>query len=652
MMIPDYSLIAEIMLFAEGFETALPLSRKMTRLYRLASEQLSQQKHYDYGLRAVKSVLVMAGALKRRSPSVSEDVVLIRAIRDSNLPKFVAEDVVLFEGIVGDLFPGVTVTEQSLGPLTAAIESQLRAQGLQAVDTFKAKVVQLHNTMDVRFGVTVVGPAASGKSCTWKALSAARTAVGAATGGPSVAVTVLNPKCVSMEELYGRFDELTQLWTDGLAARVMREAANAPDARSVHRWTVFDGPIDSKWIENMNTVLDDNMMLCLSNGERVRLEPNMRLIFEVSDLQMASPATVSRLGVVYVAADTVGWMPFVQSWLQSPVVQARTSPDVRERLAARFQSVVRPLLVAVKKDVFKGLAPLIDMHLVANVCWIFQAYNLQDGVASPFLAQGTDTITTAKATDRALLFSAIWAVGVSLATEHWPAFDALVRKLIETERLDVGLPSGGLCFDQYLSFEAEGAFFRPWRDTVPSFSYDPQVSRGCVCGPLSAACACFSAAVPPCRSTRGAPPHTRTHSHTPSARLLQRKHTPSLTSFVGYAPPPLTSSFLPTPQWRRWTCSTLWCQQWTPRALHCWPSACWAWAGRCSWAGLRDVASLSSSRCWRPRGAASPWCAARRPPPLLSLATAPAPAGKTTWPGLVLLPLCSRWSAQQSPWRL
>ena len=88
MMIPDYGLIAEIMLFAEGFDSATDLSKKMVKPYKLASEQLSQQDHYDFGMRAVKSVLVMAGSLKRANPDMNEDAVLIRAMRDSNVPKF------------------------------------------------------------------------------------------------------------------------------------------------------------------------------------------------------------------------------------------------------------------------------------------------------------------------------------------------------------------------------------------------------------------------------------------------------------------------------------------------------------------------------------------------------------------------------------
>lgn len=109
MMVPNYGLIAEIVLMSEGFEEAKVLSFKMAKLYSLSSEQLSKVIHYDFGMRAVKSVLVMAGGLKRNNPDDPEDVVLIRALRDSNVPKFIDKDLPLFAGIIKDLFPGVFV---------------------------------------------------------------------------------------------------------------------------------------------------------------------------------------------------------------------------------------------------------------------------------------------------------------------------------------------------------------------------------------------------------------------------------------------------------------------------------------------------------------------------------------------------------------
>lgn len=70
---------------------------------------MSKQYHYDFGLRALKSVLIMAGSLKRASPDISEEKVLMRALWDMNMPKFVSEDVVLFQGLISDLFPSLEV---------------------------------------------------------------------------------------------------------------------------------------------------------------------------------------------------------------------------------------------------------------------------------------------------------------------------------------------------------------------------------------------------------------------------------------------------------------------------------------------------------------------------------------------------------------
>ncbi|CAN0031959.1 unnamed protein product, partial [Hapterophycus canaliculatus] len=132
-----------------------------------------------------------------------------------------------------------------------------------------------------------------------------------------IKVDVVNPKAISIGELYGQFNPLTMEWRDGVGSSLMRRAATTGSKVGTEYWIIFDGPIDVGWIESMNTALDDNLTLCLASGERVKLRADsMRLLFEVEDLLQASPATVSRLGVVYIPKECVPPSSAFRTWLE------------------------------------------------------------------------------------------------------------------------------------------------------------------------------------------------------------------------------------------------------------------------------------------------------------------------------------------------
>ena len=156
-------------------------------------------------MRAVKSVLVMAGNLKRQNPNQSENVVLIRAMRDSNIPKFLAEDLPLFQALIQDLFPGVEVPRGSSDMLDIEIAQTMSSQSLMSLESFNLKVVQLYDTLKVRFGVMIVGPTGGGKTTCYQILQKSLNALSLtdSLNFSPIKAKVLNPKSVSMGELYG-----------------------------------------------------------------------------------------------------------------------------------------------------------------------------------------------------------------------------------------------------------------------------------------------------------------------------------------------------------------------------------------------------------------------------------------------------------------
>jgi dynein heavy chain len=462
MMVPDYALIAEISLFSEGFQSAKDLARKMVAMYRLASEQLSSQDHYDFGMRAVKSVLVMAGQLKRSSPDVDEDITLVRAMRDSNVPKFLADDIPLFTAIIKDLFPGLVVPIIEHTRLVKQIHDELLNQNKQIVHPVVAKTIQLYETMNVRHGVMLVGVTLAAKTTCSRTLADAMTSIhkqctdeGVPPLYQPVNRFVLNPKSITMGQLYGEMNLATNEWQDGLISTLVREAvANADDSK---KWIMCDGPVDAIWIESMNTVLDDNKTLCLNNGERIKLPKTMSMVFEVNDLAVASPATVSRCGMVYLEPVYLGWRAIAKSWAEQKVDVRYPGLACGDSLFKFLDSTVDGALKFVRANCRENVAT-VDFNLVTSTL------NLLDSFLSETRGITTDNITDLLRPIFGFCF--VWGFGGNLHDGSLKKFDEFARSALDSV---TQFPFGGTVYDFFV--DVKTSRFVPWSGIIKSFNY-------------------------------------------------------------------------------------------------------------------------------------------------------------------------------------
>jgi dynein heavy chain len=241
---------------------------------------------------------------------------------DVNLPKFTAADTPLFVGILSDLFPGLVMPEADYGHLKQCMREQAQKLNIQIIPAFEEKTILLYEMFQVRHGLCVCGQANSGKSMAFKCLAGAMTRMNKYWGLPEeekggaekVEFVCINPKSVKMGQLYGDFDPVSLEWTDGELAIIFRNYSEDPSPN--RKWVIFDGPVDAIWIENMNTVLDDNKKLCLNSGEIIKMTEITTMCFEVGDLKEASPATVSRIGVIFMEPASMGYQCSIDSWLE------------------------------------------------------------------------------------------------------------------------------------------------------------------------------------------------------------------------------------------------------------------------------------------------------------------------------------------------
>eukprot|EP00656_Telonema_subtile_P031899 TRINITY_DN3494_c0_g2_i1.p1 TRINITY_DN3494_c0_g2~~TRINITY_DN3494_c0_g2_i1.p1 ORF type:complete len:4527 (-),score=1335.50 TRINITY_DN3494_c0_g2_i1:103-13683(-) len=468
MMTPDLTLIVDISLIAEGFTNSMALAKKLTKLYELCQQQLSKQDHYDFGLRNIKSVLGAAGALKRNEPEYSEDLILFRALRDMNITKFVTQDAKLFLALMSDLFPSIDAPTVDYGVLEQAIRKDLTGNNLQEVAFMIEKCIQVYEIKLTRHGNMLVGRTGSGKSTAWKTLVNALTALAADPDisdetFQNVRLNILNPKAISNDELYGAYDMATMEWQEGILPKIMREACR--DESEDQKWLIFDGPVDTLWIESMNTCLDDNKLLTLINGERIAMVPQVSLLFEVGDLSVASPATVSRAGMIYLDISDLGWQPYMTSWLNTHQHEAQL-----ELLTRLVERLVQPLLDFRTAECTQ-LVPALDVSTVVSLTRLFDSLMTAENGVSEELFVREDSTELMDLSELFFFYACVWSIGASLDESSRRLFDLKFHEL-EVSRL----PNRDSVYDWFVDTKKRGWMMFAESALVPS-SWRPDVTN-------------------------------------------------------------------------------------------------------------------------------------------------------------------------------
>jgi dynein heavy chain len=261
--------------------------------------------------------------------------------------------------------------------------------------------------------------------------------------------------------MYGDFDPATTEWEDGVLAKMMQECSK--DESPDKHWVVFDGPVDAIWIENMNTVLDDNKKLCLNSGQIIQLTDRMTMMFEVEDLAVASPATVSRCGMVYMEPNVIGNDPLIKSWLAKCPETFAKSKKLIPTLDGYFKKYLTEMLKYMRKHVIEPVVT-VDNNLVQSLtrildCYFCEYIETEIRKVTPEMIEELE-----ECLEHYFCFALIWSVCVTTTADGREKLNTKFRSMMNEK---VKFPKEGTIYDY--RWDMVKKEWVDWISTVPEY---------------------------------------------------------------------------------------------------------------------------------------------------------------------------------------
>ncbi|XP_075124385.1 uncharacterized protein LOC142197756 [Leptodactylus fuscus] len=502
---PDQTMILKAKLTSLGFKGPKSLATRLQLISKLLKEQLPEEHHCHFSLQSMLEVIHRAvqcrdmekminnhmeseGGRFSRSSSVmsyhpftvfptspvsslktgksadrnkkvvsnnpglaaakESHALIVDSLQDVIGPRMSGDNYLVYKQIVGDVFTGMYEPSDTRQILQKEIERAILLKSeenkLFPHPPWFSKVTQLYNLSLVNSGIILAGPSASGKSSCISILLQALNHIKVSSGGVPHKSVKIHPLSVDNRTLMFGGQNASHMWQDGVISYLWKKAIRS----TCNTWLWFDGPLNSSWADNFNSVLGPEKVLQLSNGDYLELSENIKLIFETTDLQTASPATLTKAGILYIEGEALGWRPLSKIWLDGRNQQENAV------LSKAFYRTLDPIFNLILNDT-KPIVPVTEVGL-------FRSFT---NVLTVMLNDKAQSIGGQLHIEKLFIFCLVWTVGSLIDRTERKKFSDLLKvytSVLPDDDQEISV------FDYFLDESGE---WDTWQSRLPDITY-------------------------------------------------------------------------------------------------------------------------------------------------------------------------------------